>query len=1338
SDAPQLHGEPRAHTMKTLRALAFIFMNLSASTGYSFFPFGPPAGDASLQKGDDEVSRPLKLRRPLQFYDTQFNVVYVSTNGLLSSQPPPEEGQYLRSRFPLNFPAIAPFLVDVDTTVGNGAVYYRSDESLNALTRAAQIVQQGFSGAQFRPTHLVIATWDQVSCFREDPVEGHWVRAATVSSFQLVLAGNKTDTFALFLYAEDTPQFSENADDITDSAAELRVLTGFSRGDTSITEELYYSVTTSQEATRTLFQLFLYAQRFSVFSGSGDVLHCRGWNTCGSAVPQRGTLNGPGVVCRQRGEPAHPCSCKPLGMNPTGLFSNPYLAWAEFQNLEWISPHIPTRVGASGTGLRFEARQEGNSGVRGLWIFHVGSSRFPFQKVVGVTEPQTEDTGEPVTTATSQDLSIPEAVTGPPSPVSGGAQTSASPGNASLCGSVLQDCSSDGFCKDYPRGPCCHCRSGYYGNGRQCLPMGVTQRLNGQLSGHVSVGSAAVLLDRVDVHGYAVPGEGRVYISISPVPPLAGWALTAIGPLLSVLGWLFALELHSHQNGFSITGAELSHLAEMTFYPGNQHLNITQQARGLDSPNHLRMEMHISGNLPSIPSGAKVQVPPYKETLHYNQSVITSSGLHQYMVVSENGGSETFSYLLHQKISFQRCEYRPLTVPDFQQLSVEHVMVMYTSEGSMLKYAVTTSVGPVGGELPELVELNPCGSGKHYCDPMALCLPGEGLQYHCQCAMGFRGDGRNCYATTASVKRATSSTSTGESAWVSLQHTPHRGLKERGGGAAWVSLQHTPHRGLKERGGGAAWVSLQHTPHRGLKERGGGAAWVSLQHTPHRGLKERGGGAAWVSLQHRPHRELKERGGGAAWVSLQHRPHRELKERGGGAAWVSLQHRQHRELKERGGGAAWVSLQHRQHRELNERGGGAAWVSLQHRQHRELKERGGGAAWVSLQHTPRRGLKERGGGAAWVSLQHRQHRELKERGGGAAWVSLQHTPHRELKERGGGAAWVSLQHTPHRELKERGGGAAWVNIDECLLKLCHPLASCSNTLGSFHCRCWPGYEGDGFLCQTQKQAGAVESVCERHRDSLLGGLQGWGSDATLQDYAPHCDEQGQYKPLQCLGSTGHCWCVDSRGQERVGTRTLPGTPHANCDQPAPLVPRAETLCERWRTTLLSHYGGRPDPQDYMPQCDARGHFLSVQCYGNSSYCWCVDAQGREVTGTRSHDPVQPPCTSLQTHLYIQVSSGELSQTQVSFVPTGVSAVPPVAQPWARPVVTSSPSGPALLATHGSGIRVLPLDGAQPVWEKASMLLSLQIHHRLQSVHHGQSEHAGTAAVPGPQGKYEQR
>lgn len=33
----------------------------------------------------------------------------------------------------------------------------------------------------------------------------------------------------------------------------------------------------------------------------------------------------------------------------------------------------------------------------------------------------------------------------------------------------------------------------------------------------------------------------------------------------------------------------------------------------------------------------------------------------------------------------------------------------------------------------------------------------------------------------------------------------------------------------------------------------------------------------------------------------------------------------------------------------------------------------------------------------------------------------------------------------------------------------------------------------------------------------------------------------------------------------------------------------------------------------------------VQCYGETTYCWCVDQDGREVAGTRSHDAVKPAC-----------------------------------------------------------------------------------------------------------------
>lgn len=43
-----------------------------------FFPFGLSEGDSVLQDGDDEVSEALKTKKPLHFYDVQFNILYVS------------------------------------------------------------------------------------------------------------------------------------------------------------------------------------------------------------------------------------------------------------------------------------------------------------------------------------------------------------------------------------------------------------------------------------------------------------------------------------------------------------------------------------------------------------------------------------------------------------------------------------------------------------------------------------------------------------------------------------------------------------------------------------------------------------------------------------------------------------------------------------------------------------------------------------------------------------------------------------------------------------------------------------------------------------------------------------------------------------------------------------------------------------------------------------------------------------------------------------------------------------------------------------------------------------
>nr|XP_036880655.1 testican-3 isoform X3 [Manis javanica] len=49
-----------------------------------------------------------------------------------------------------------------------------------------------------------------------------------------------------------------------------------------------------------------------------------------------------------------------------------------------------------------------------------------------------------------------------------------------------------------------------------------------------------------------------------------------------------------------------------------------------------------------------------------------------------------------------------------------------------------------------------------------------------------------------------------------------------------------------------------------------------------------------------------------------------------------------------------------------------------------------------------------------------------------------------------------------------------------------------------------------------------------------------GMKKFLGQYIPLCDEDGYYKPTQCHGSVGQCWCVDRYGNEVVGSRTSGG------------------------------------------------------------------------------------------------------------------------------------------------------------------------------------------------------
>uniref|UniRef100_A0A8C7YT76 Nidogen 2a (osteonidogen) n=1 Tax=Oryzias sinensis TaxID=183150 RepID=A0A8C7YT76_9TELE len=115
------------------------------------------------------------------------------------------EKQYVDDGFPTDFPVVAPFLADIDTSGGRGQIYYRVTETPSVLNRLTWEVSRGFPDAKFTPTHAVVATWENVAAY-EEPSRSSG-SSNRVNTFQAVIAYDETDSYVLFLYPEDGLNF---------------------------------------------------------------------------------------------------------------------------------------------------------------------------------------------------------------------------------------------------------------------------------------------------------------------------------------------------------------------------------------------------------------------------------------------------------------------------------------------------------------------------------------------------------------------------------------------------------------------------------------------------------------------------------------------------------------------------------------------------------------------------------------------------------------------------------------------------------------------------------------------------------------------------------------------------------------------------------------------------------------------------------------------------------------------------------------------------------------------------------------------------------------------------
>ncbi|XP_060238022.1 nidogen-2 isoform X2 [Meriones unguiculatus] len=1095
----------------SLLLLLLLLSRVGALRSDELFPYGEARGDQLLPEGDDESSVAVKLAVPLHFYDSQFTSLYVGTNGIISTQDFPRETQYVDDDFPTDFPAIAPFLADIDTSHGRGRILYREDTSPAVLSLAARYVRTGFplTGSSFTPTHAFLATWVHVGAY--GVVRRGVAPSGELNTFQAVLASDESDTYALFLYPADGLQFFGTCPkESYNVQLKLPARVGFCRGeaDDLKRETPYFSLTNTEQSVKNLYQLsnlgipgawafhigsrlpldnvrpatagvdhsskplehsFSHAAALeSYFEGNFDYYNEKEEDIeypPGEALEDYSRVDvslsskpDPGPV--EGGTPSpDPNRATPLPHPALGdwpSYWDPHTkqgaSVGEVEVLDFKDPVKPFDQ----MGTRAPAPPEPDATLLTPGRENLRNRNTQPYPDAG---PVPLEPGVPV----SPEVFPNYPVFGQEPPLSGGRYVvgvedhigsngqvfTYNGANRETCEDSHGQCSRHAFCTDYTTGFCCHCQSRFYGNGKHCLPEGAPHRVNGKVSGRLRVGHTPVHFTDVDLHAYIVGNDGRAYTAISHIPQPAAQALLPVMPMGGLFGWLFALERPGSENGFSITGATFVHDMEVTFYPGEERVRITQTAEGLDPENYLSIKTNIEGQLPFIPADFTAHIAPYKELYHHRDSVVTSSSSRSFSLTS-GSVNQTLSYHIDQNITYEVCRHAPghLAIPASQQLTVDRAFVLYSRDEGVLRFAVTNQIGPVEVDSAP-APVNPCYDGSHTCDTTARCHPGTGVEYTCECTPGFQGDGRSCVDVNECAT----------------------GFHRCGPNSVCVNLV----------------GSYRCECHIGYE-------FADDQHT------------------------------------------------------------------------------------------------------------------------------------------------------------------------------CILIAPPSNPCQDGSHTCAPEGQARCI----HHGGS------SFSCTCLPGFVGTGHQCSASVPEGSISGLkpCEQQQHHA----QAEHAYPELRIHIPQCDDQGNFMPLQCHGNTGFCWCVDQNGNEVPGTQTPPGSTPPHCGLPSEPTQRPRTVCERWRESLLEHYGGVPRDDQYVPQCDDLGHFIPLQCHGKSDFCWCVDKDGRELQGTRSQPGTMPAC-----------------------IPT---TVPPLVQPTPRPDVTPPSVGTFLLYAQGQQIGHLPLNGSRLQKDAAKTLLSL--------------------------------
>lgn len=125
---PALGAESLLQTSKNALHLSEVAGTATKAVTIPQCSIDNPAFDSSFERlppNDDGSSPAIPLKFTFNFFGTNYNKVYVNTNGNLTFNGP--DSIYNATGFPSNFDMIAAFWADVDTRGKSGRVYYKSE-----------------------------------------------------------------------------------------------------------------------------------------------------------------------------------------------------------------------------------------------------------------------------------------------------------------------------------------------------------------------------------------------------------------------------------------------------------------------------------------------------------------------------------------------------------------------------------------------------------------------------------------------------------------------------------------------------------------------------------------------------------------------------------------------------------------------------------------------------------------------------------------------------------------------------------------------------------------------------------------------------------------------------------------------------------------------------------------------------------------------------------------------------------------------------------------------------------------------------------------------------------